>query len=216
MTRPLTHALCLAAGIVLGWFLWHQRAVVEGPAAAVVLPGGGLVAQRDPEAPVPQQLEQAVREAGGELVRAVSVTVRPRPIPSRDGNYADSMQDGPPLTDTGNTREVSDLPGSQAISTPTCACEDVRLDLALVRQVDGSLRAVLVSDSQVVAAIDRPIQPLAGAPSRPWAAGLTWLPTEDTGGIWIERDIGRRGRVGAEALVWGGRLVPAVRAGWRW
>lgn len=78
-------------------------------------------------------------------------------------------------------------------------CPPVTVDLSLVREQDGGKRVIASSpDGQIVRAIDIPIE-TAAPPEEPkkWAAGLSWSPTHQTAGVWLERDVSRF-RVGVE------------------
>lgn len=78
-------------------------------------------------------------------------------------------------------------------------CPPVTVDLSLVREHDGGKRVIASSpDGQIVRAIDIPIE-TAAPPEEPkkWAAGLSWSPTHQTAGVWLERDVSRF-RVGVE------------------
>ena len=46
-------------------------------------------------------------------------------------------------------------------------------------------------DGEIVGAVDIPVETAAPIESHPWAAGVSFNPITQTGGIWLERDIGR-------------------------
>lgn len=89
--------------------------------------------------------------------------------------------------------------GLQMPTGETKPCPPVTLDLSLVREKDGGKRVVASSlDGEILRAIDIPVE-TAAAPEEPkrWAAGLSWSPTNETLGVWVERDVWRV-RAGAE------------------
>lgn len=70
-------------------------------------------------------------------------------------------------------------------------CQPVSLDLSLVREEDGGRRLLASSpDGTIVGGVDVPVES-AAPPAEPlrWAAGVSWSPIEETGGVWVERDI---------------------------
>lgn len=78
-------------------------------------------------------------------------------------------------------------------------CPPVTVDLSLVRERDGMKRVLASSpNGEIVKAIDIPVE-TAAPPPEPnlWAVGLSWSPTHQTPGVWIERDL-IRVRVGVE------------------
>lgn len=78
-----------------------------------------------------------------------------------------------------------------AIAEAGKPCPPVSVDLSLIRE-HGGMRRVLASspDGQVIGGLDVPVETAAppAEPSR-WAAGLSWSPTDQTAGVWIERDV---------------------------
>lgn len=78
-----------------------------------------------------------------------------------------------------------------AIAEPGKPCPPVTVDLSMIREPDG-MRRVLASspDGQVVGGLDVPVE-TAAPPAEPkrWAAGLSWSPSAQTPGVWIERDV---------------------------
>ena len=77
-------------------------------------------------------------------------------------------------------------------------CPKVSVDLSLVRESNGMKRVVASSpDGQIVGAVDIPVETAAPIEDHPWAVGASYNPTNQTGGIWVERDIGRI-RVGVD------------------
>ena len=100
-------------------------------------------------------------------------------------------------------------------------CPPVTIDTTLIRNADGSKRVIVSSpDGTVTRAIDIPVETAAPPPEpKLWAAGVSYSPTKQTSGIWIERDIARV-RLGAEInqarpIVTGPAGVEArVRIGW--
>ena len=71
-------------------------------------------------------------------------------------------------------------------------CPRVTVDLSLVREQNGMKRVIASSpDGEIMGAVDIPVETAAPVESHPWAAGVSFNPITQTGGIWIERDIGR-------------------------
>ncbi|WP_104228452.1 hypothetical protein [Solimonas fluminis] len=142
----------------------------------------------------------AVRQEDGSLVAAREPHAKPPPAP-----HALPM----------GSREERRI--SATVSPAKPDCPPVRLDLSLVRDDAGGRRMVASSpDGEVIQALDMPIEAaFLPPPARPWAAGVSWAPREELGGVWIERDLGRL-RVGADIEeAGGGELQARVRVGWR-
>lgn len=103
------------------------------------------------------------------------------------------------------------------VVTPAPAASSVEVDLSLVRS--GDQRRVIASspDGQVVSAIDIPIEPALLPPAPlPWAAGLSYG-TNRSVGVWVDRDIGSRLRVGASVQrMSDGKAEAQLRVGVRW
>lgn len=69
----------LLAGLGIGWILWRPAAPTpELHARAIELKGGGLVLEREPEAPIPAPIKAAVKELGNgaKLERVVRIKVQ--------------------------------------------------------------------------------------------------------------------------------------------
>lgn len=79
----------------------------------------------------------------------------------------------------------------KAVAAAGKPCPPVTVDMSLIREPDG-MRRVLASspDGQVVGGLDVPVE-TAAPPAEPkrWAAGLSWAHTDQTAGVWIERDV---------------------------
>jgi hypothetical protein len=70
-------------------------------------------------------------------------------------------------------------------------CPPVTGDWSLGREEDGGRRFLVSSpDGTIVGGVDVPVESAAPpeAPLR-WAAGLSWSHEQQTGGMWIERDV---------------------------
>lgn len=106
---------------------------------------------------------------------------------------------------------------STAKPVPDQPCPPVTVDMTLVREPDGSKRVIASSpDGEVVAGLDIPVETLPVPEAHPWAVGVSVDPVRQTGGVWVERDIGRV-RLGVEVNQQrAGSLMPGVvlRAGW--
>jgi len=111
--------------------------------------------------------------------------------------------------------------GIKLASGEVKTCPRVTIDLSLVRTDDGSKRVIASSpDGEITGAIDIPVETAAPPPApKPWAAGISVNPVTQTGGIWIERDIGRV-RLGVEINQARPSMIAPlateirVRAGW--
>lgn len=95
-------------------------------------------------------------------------------------------------------------------------CPPVRLDLSLIREGEG--RRVIASSpgGRVTGGLDIPIErSLIPPTARPWAAGVSWEPRQQLGGVWLQRDVSRLVVGAALAEEAGGGLRTEVRIGWR-
>ena len=178
------------AGLLLGWWIWRPVSIRETAAPARELPSGGLVVERAPEAPVPKDTTIAAREAGGELIRTISVTVQPNPAPAPTAS--------PVVTSAIPPVEAADPAAAPA---PGCSCEPVTVDLGLVRMPDRTHRVVATArGGTILSAIDIPLEPATFRRARPWAAGLSIsydMSQRKAVGAWVDRDMGPF-RVGLE------------------
>lgn len=174
--RWLPSLACLLLGLLIGWWLWHPKAApVESAAPAIILKGGGQVLQRQPSAPVPQIIKQAVQQLpGAKLERAAVISVKPKLAPAT----------------------AATSPGT--ISTSTCAPMDV--DLGYVSMPDGTHRIIATSsDGTITGGMDIPTQPTMLPASTKWAAGALYDAVDKRYGGFIDRDVGPF-RVGLEVL----------------
>jgi hypothetical protein len=79
-----SHAIVAGVFLIIGGVLGFKLApdqpkiIAESHAPAIQLPSGGYVAERVPDAPVPKPIAKASKELGGRVVRAGSVTVKPK------------------------------------------------------------------------------------------------------------------------------------------
>jgi len=193
----LTHALAALAGFLLAYWIHKPVSIRETPAPAIALPSGGLVLERAPQAPVPEPVKVAAKEAKGKLERSVSVTVRP--------TVKESLTVEPSLKET-------------APALNTCACEDVTVDLGLLRMPDQTRRVVATArGGEILSAIDIPLEPLSMKRELRWAAGAS-VSFDETGrrryGAFLDRDLGPF-RLGVELGQRDGGLGATVRAGIR-
>lgn len=140
--------------------------------------------------PVQETAAPEVRQADG------SVVLERRPDP-----HAKPKQQIPRKAKVERVAQVTVQP--DAIAEPSKPCPPVTVDLSLIREPDG-MRRVLASspDGQVVGGLDVPVESALSPPApKRWAAGLSWSPSDQTVGIWIERDVpvfSKVVRVGAE------------------
>lgn len=188
---------CLASGVgglLLGWWLWHSAPVVETAAPAKVLPSGGIVVERKPEAPVPPPTKQAAKEAGGKPERSVSVTVRPN---STGASQAGMDKAGQVAGNAGGAGS-NPAAGNRA---PPCECAPVTVDLGLIRMPDKSRRVVATATGgTILSAIDIPLESPSYPKSLKWAVGVTVSYDMSQGralGGFVDRDLGPF-RVGLE------------------
>lgn len=83
--------------------------------------------------------------------------------------------------------------GSITVKPAATPDHPVTVDWSLVRLGDNSKRVVASSpDGQVIGGVDIPVE-TAEPPPPPklWAAGISYNPSQQTPGVWIERDVGR-------------------------
>lgn len=183
-----------------GWFVGPRGAI----AIALLAAGAGALTVHRlgrPDLPRPEVVTAApqLRQDDGSAVAARQPTAAPPKAPHALPRGAKEE------------RRIS-----ATVSPAKPDCPPVRLDLSLV-QVDGGRRVVASSpDGEVIQALDMPIEAaLLPPPIRPWAAGVSYAPRAELGGVWIERDVGRL-RIGADvAEAVGGELDARVRVGWR-
>jgi hypothetical protein len=157
--------LLIAFGLWLGYKAFSPAVVVETPAPAVEQQDGSKVIKRAPDA---KAKPKHMTPKGAKVERVVSVTLKSK-APSGFGAASHDKISGLSLAD----------------------CPPVTLDLSLVREQDGGKRVVASSpDGEILKAIDIPVE-TAAAPEeqKKWAAGLSWSPTNETLGAWIERDV---------------------------
>lgn len=190
--QPLCAVLGMAIGLLLGWWIWSPAPpATEGRAVAERLPSGALLVERDPTAQAPQTVQQAVREAGGTLERAVSVQVRPKPVQVAPdvATVADSL-----IVEHGSARQRPAPQNEAAKINNPCECEPVTVDIGIVRMPDQTRRVVATSTyGDVLGAVDIPFDMPASGRTLRWAAGLTMAHTT-TGrrefGAFVDRDAG--------------------------
>jgi hypothetical protein len=197
----------LLCGLWFGWSFWHHAPVVEGEAIARTLPSGGTLVERDPHAHVPKTVVQAAREAGGKLVRSVSLTVQPQ-----------AMSVSTPSSEGGKP-EVADIaigePNRNSSAPPACSCAPVTIDLGLIRMPDETRRVVAMArGGEILSAIDIPIETAQPRVETHWAAGVLYEPRRREYGAFLDRDLGPL-RLGVQVERRDGRTATWVRAGVR-
>ena len=194
------------AGLVLGGLagflvrtLWPPDQVIEGAAAAERLPSGADLLERNPTASVPSEIRQAVHEAGGKLERAVSIMVRSLPAPAP----AEPSIASPPAS------------RGEAAPAQPCSCAPVTVDLGLVRLPDQTRRVIArARDGELLAGLDIPVESLPTTQEAKWGAMAIYMPTEKSGAVLVERDVWR-GRIAAGAMLYHGKVVPMIGAGFK-
>lgn len=170
--RPYLIGAAIGAAVALLLCWWMRPQPVPEPAAPPVhLPTGGLVLERDPAAPVPQAAAEDAGAARGKLERAVSITVRPNPIP------APAPSEPQPSHPPGNVQ-------AEAAPVPGCSCEDVTVDLALIRMRDDTMRVTArARGGELLGGIDVPMVSRAlAAPEPRWSALAMYGPDGYGGG----------------------------------
>lgn len=185
-----------AGGYVLSNRYLTPKRIAEPAAPSIQQADGSKVLEREgPEAPKAKPAHQIPK--GGTEERRVSVTVKPYP------------GTGVKLAPSGTAQATS------------ADCPPVTVDLSLVKMPDDTRRVVASSrDGEVIGGLDVPLETISRTSST-WAAGLSWSPTHQTPGVWLERDLSRL-RVGAEInqtrIERGGPTGAEVRirVGWTW
>jgi hypothetical protein len=112
-----------------------------------------------------------------------SVVLERRPDPA-----AKPKQQTPKKTRLERVAQVTVQPSAAPAGEP---CPPVTVDWSLVREEDGGRRLLASSpDGTIIGGIDVPVES-AAPPTEPkrWAAGLSWSPVTETGGVWVERDV---------------------------
>ena len=147
-------ALIFAAGLGLGYKIWHQKIVQETPALAVVHPDAAVTLARAPDAKAkPAQPKQDLPK-GATVERIEKIVVTPKPTPEPAPTPA--------------------LPGATT-PLPPSPCPPVHLDLTVVKLPDGTQRVIASSpDGQVDAnaSVDIPVAGAAPPPGRAnWGLG---------------------------------------------
>lgn len=136
--------------------------------------------ERDPEAAVPVTVKEDARAAGGRVERAVSVTVRPNPLPTP--------------TVVGEVPAAPSEKGAEPAIAAACACEDVVIDLGLMRMDDGTRRVTArARGGVIVGGIDIPVDAVRMVRPKPWAVGLTVsmdMSRRRALGAFVDRDLG--------------------------
>jgi hypothetical protein len=167
----------LVAAAALGWWLGQPAPVVETPAAEQRQPDGSLVLERKPDA---EAKPAHLVPAGAKVERVGRVTVLPA-ARHRDSDVAHGgMASGDaPNSTTNYSKFYSGDP-----------CPPVTVDWSLVREPDGGRRMLASSpDGTIIGGVDVPIETAAPAKPLRWAAGVSWSPSNETAGVWLERDV---------------------------
>lgn len=127
--------------------------------------------------PVQETTAPAQHQADG------SIVLERRPNPD-----ARPKQQVPKKAKLERVAQVTVQPSAAPAGQP---CPPVSVDMSLVRESDGSRRLLASSpDGTIVGGVDVPVES-AASPAEPkrWAAGLSWSPSSETAGVWIERDV---------------------------
>jgi hypothetical protein len=127
--------------------------------------------------PVQETRAPAQRQADGSLV------LGRRPDP-----HAQPRQQIPRKAKVERLAQVVVQP--EAIAEDGKPCPPVTVDMTLIREPAGDRRMLASSpDGTIVGGVDIPVES-AMPPAEPkrWAAGLSWS-TDQTAGVWIERDV---------------------------
>jgi hypothetical protein len=124
----------------------------------------------------------------------------------------------PPKTRYALPKASTEERRGEVVVAPAPAASTVQVDYSLVRSADGGRRMVFDSpDGKVLSAVDIPIDPgMLPPPAKPWAAGLSYG-TNRSVGLWVDRDLGSRLRVGAAVQrLENGKAEAQLRVGVRW
>jgi hypothetical protein len=127
--------------------------------------------------PVQETAAPAQRQVDGSMV------LERRPDPA-----AKPKQQIPPKAKLERVAQVTVQPSAAPAGEP---CPPISVDMSLVREEDGMRRLLASSpDGTIIGGVDVPVES-AAPPAEPlrWAAGLSWSHSEQTGGVWIERDV---------------------------
>lgn len=179
-------AVGFASALWLGWVLWHHAPVHEGEAIERHLPGGAVLVERDPQAPVPKPVQRAAREARGTLERSTSITVQPEvvQVAPQAGVGESGHTAGSDAGDAGSN------PAAGNRAPPVCSCGPVTIDLGLVRMPDETRRVVATATGGVIiGAIDIPIEAARPRAEARWAAGVSFSQQREVG-AWADRAVG--------------------------
>lgn len=189
-TLAICAAIIYLLGVTTGWFLFHDRKVVQEAAAPAVqlapsksAPHGGVVVARMPDAPAKSA---QVLPKGYKAVRVQQVTIQPEAA-----------------------QKAADM-----AAAPNCPpAKPVTVDLTQIQTSDGGQRlAVSSPDGTVIGGFDVPIGSQSVVFAHRWAAGASYG-TDRTYGGWVERDIGRL-RLGVDVLqLQDGRVGARARIG---
>jgi hypothetical protein len=139
--------------------------------------------------PVQETAAPAQRQVDGSMV------LERRPDPD-----AKPKQQIPPKAKLERVAQVTVQPSAAPAGEP---CPSISVDMSLVREEDGGRRLLASSpDGTIIGGVDVPVES-AALPVEPlrWAAGLSWSHAQQTGGLWVERDVplfSQVVRIGAE------------------
>lgn len=148
----LVMLVLIGIGVCIGYLTWGRQviAVDERAAAPVWHDDGGLTAMRDPQAKA--DLPETSAPPGGDLIRTIEVTVRPKPAiiePQINGDKGSVAAHNSPNKDS--------TKGLIEPNSAECPPVTVRLDLREYRDgPDLGLRVSVVSDGEVLDAVDIP------------------------------------------------------------
>jgi hypothetical protein len=172
MIYLLLGVACLIGAAALGWWLGQPEPVFETRALEQRQADGSVVLERRPDLQAKPAQQVPL---GAKVERVGRVTAIP------------------------NSGTVVPNRGTAAFAP----CPRVTVDWSLVREPDGGRRFLASSpDGTIVGGVDVPIE-TAAPPPKPlrWAAGVSWSPSDDTAGVWVERDVplfGLAARVGLD------------------
>jgi hypothetical protein len=160
MIYLLLAVACLIGAAAFGWWLGQPEPIVETRAPAQRQADGSVVLERRPDLQAKPAQQVPL---GAKVERVGRVTAIPN-----SGTLVPGL-------------------GTAAAD----ACPPITVDWSLVREADGGRRFLASSpDGTIVGGVDVPVE-TAAPPPEPlrWAAGLSWSPSDETTGIWIERDV---------------------------
>lgn len=157
-------AIGCALGLALGWTLWRPKPrVAETPAAAVVQRDGSTILARAPDA----HAKAPMLTPKGTLERVVKLVVQAKPETTVVHDTVSAISGT-----MGMDSVISSGYASDSGKNVTIRCPPIEVDLALVREKDGSKRVVAKPpNGTILSGVDIPVETAAPERTLPWAVG---------------------------------------------